>query len=150
MQYRVFFVPIFDDGTFEDELNRFLCNHKVVEVNKHYSEATSVWTFCVTYIETNYSAVNTTQSKKEKIDYKEVLDELSFARFVKLREARKLIASSEALPVYAVFTNEELAQIASLEEITESGLASIKGIGNKKNEKYGRRLKELFNNPQTQ
>lgn len=150
MQYRVFFIPIFDEGTAEDELNRFLRSHKIVEVSKHYSESASAWTFCVTYVETNTHSDNSTQSKKEKIEYKEVLDEQAFARFAKLREARKAIASDEALPAYAVFTNEELAQIAAFDEINEQNIASIKGIGDKKTEKYGRKLIELYKSQQTQ
>ena len=145
MQYKVFTVPIFDDGTSEEELNRFLRNHKIVEVNKCYSESASAWTFCVSYVGNDTSPDNPTQSKKEKIDYKEVLDEQTFARFAKLREARKVIANDEALPAYAVFTNEELAQIATLDEIDEHNIASIKGIGDKKTGKYGRRLIELYN-----
>lgn len=149
MQYRIFSVPIYSEGAFEEELNRFLRSHRIVEVNKHYSESASAWTFCVTYVDTNSTSDNATQSKKEKIDYKEVLDEQTFARFAKLREARKVIASDETLPAYAVFTNDELAQIAALDEINELNISSIKGIGDKKTEKYGRRLMELYNSQQT-
>lgn len=150
MQYRIFSVPIFDEGVLEDELNRFLRSHRIVEVDKYYSEAASAWTFCVTYIDVSSSPANATQNRKEKIDYKDVLDEQTFARFARLRDARKLIANDDALPAYAVFTNEELAQIAALEELTEGGIASIKGIGDKKTEKYGRRLIELYNTPSEQ
>ena len=51
-------------------------------------------------------------SKTGRIDYKEVLDEKTFALFSKLREKRKVLAEKDAVPVYSVFTNEQLAQMA--------------------------------------
>ncbi|MCB0376036.1 MAG: HRDC domain-containing protein, partial [Sinomicrobium sp.] len=61
-----------------------------------------------------------------------------FARFSRMREIRKTIAREEAIPAYAVFTDEELAAIAKMEPpLTEAGLKTIKGIGKKKVEKYG-------------
>ena len=98
----------------------------------------------------NPSTANALQTRKEKIDYKEILDEQTFARFAHLREARKLIANDESIPAYAVFTNEELAQIAALEEITEGSIASIKGIGDKRTEKYGQRLIDHYNKRMSQ
>ena len=59
MQYRIFSVPIFDDGTAEDELNLFLRSHRIAEVNKQYSESASAWTFCVTYVKNNTPPENT-------------------------------------------------------------------------------------------
>lgn len=150
MQFRIFSVPVFDEGAIEDELNRFLRSHKIVDVNKQYSERASAWTFCVTYMDINPSTANALQTRKEKIDYKEILDEQTFARFAHLREARKLIANDESIPAYAVFTNEELAQIAALEEITEGSIASIKGIGDKRTEKYGQRLIDHYNKRMSQ
>ena len=48
------------------------------------------------------------------------------------------------MPAYAVFTDEELAGIARLPVLEVSKLISIKGIGDKKVEKYGNQLIELF------
>jgi len=49
------------------------------------------------------------------------------------------------MPVYAVFTNEELASIAALEEILPETIKKIKGIGDKKTERFGKRLVEQYN-----
>ena len=45
------------------------------------------------------------------MDYKEILKSEDFAVFARLRDLRKEIAQAEAVPVYTVFTNEQLAQL---------------------------------------
>lgn len=84
-------------------------------------------------------------NSKVKIDYKEVLDENTFNKFSKLREFRKKIANDEAIPAFAVFTDKELSEISKLSEYTESNLKKIKGIGEKKCEKYGKRIIAMIN-----
>ena len=49
--------------------------------------------------------------------------------------------SSPALRVpYAVFTDEQLAEKAKLESLTLTTMASVKGVGTGKIERYGNRL----------
>lgn len=147
MQYRIFTIPVLDGRVQEDEMNVFLRGHKVVAVDKQYSESSAAWCFCVTYIENN-ATVSAFSVKKEKVDYREVLDEKTFAKFAKFREARKQIAADEAVPAYSVFTNEELAEIAALEEYTPGCFRRINGIGEKRAEKYEQRILELYNQSQ--
>lgn len=99
--------------------------------------------FTIQYIDSEPNTQETFSSK-EKVDYKNVLDTKTFAQFSKLREARKKIAQEDAVPAYAVFTNEELAEIAKLEEINDKTLLAISGIGEKRVEKYGTILTELM------
>jgi hypothetical protein len=47
------------------------------------------------------------------VDYKEVLNEADFAVFSRLRDLRKVIAEKEAVPAYAIFTNEQLAAMVT-------------------------------------
>lgn len=101
------------------------------------------WMFTIQYIDSEPNTQETFSSK-EKVDYKNVLDTKTFAQFSKLREARKKIAQEDAVPAYAVFTNEELAEIAKLEEINDKTLLAISGIGEKRVEKYGTILTELM------
>ena len=145
MQFRIFTIPLLDGKAQEDEMNLFLRGHKIVSVDKHYSELSSSWSFCITYIENNSPSPSFTP-KKEKIDYREVLDEATFARFAKLREARKQIATDEAIPAYSVFTNEELAEIAALEDYSPGCFKKINGIGEKRAEKFESRIMELYQN----
>jgi ATP-dependent DNA helicase RecQ len=66
-----------------------------------------------------------------------VPDEKTFAVFSHLREIRKKIAEEDGLPVYAVFTDEEPADIAGLKEITTDNLKKVKDIGEGKRNASG-------------
>jgi superfamily II DNA helicase RecQ len=68
------------------------------------------------------------------------LDADEFIRFARLRDLRRAIAQQEAIPAYAVFTDEELAGIAKLVEITVSSMGTVKGIGEKKAARYGQQI----------
>jgi superfamily II DNA helicase RecQ len=79
-------------------------------------------------------------SSKKRVDYKEKLDEATFKKFSVLRVLRKQIAAKDAVPAYMVFTDEELAALAKLSVITKQEMLKIKGIGDKKVEKYGEQM----------
>ena len=71
------------------------------------------------------------------MDYKEVLNPADFALFAKLRDWRKATAEGEGVPVYSVFTNEQLAGIAVKRPDTVAGLREVEGVGEAKAKKYG-------------
>lgn len=73
----------------------------------------------------------------EKVDYKALLDAPTFALFAKLRDVRKGLAEKENLPAYAVFTNEQLAEVARRRCAVAADLGKIDGIGTARVEKYG-------------
>ncbi len=139
-------MPITDNGAMLAEMNRFLAGQKVLEVEQRFfqNEKGAYWSFCVRYLSGDAS-VFPSQMNKQKVDYKEVLNENEFVVFSKLRECRKIIATSDAMPAYAVFTDEELAGIARLPVLEANKLLSVRGIGDKKVEKYGNQLLALFN-----
>lgn len=136
MQIKVFSVPIIGGESANEELNIFLRSKKILQVENqliHHS-GSSFWSFCVKYLDTAPTPIS---GEKVKTDYKQVLDEAVFKRFSRLREIRKQIAQNEAIPAFAVFTDEELAELAKLPEFTLAKMKTIKGIGEKKVEKYG-------------
>jgi superfamily II DNA helicase RecQ len=139
MQYKIFTMSVFDEGRVED-MNRFLRGNKVVNVEKQLVTLAdgAFWSFCIHYIGMENKDDRPTGEPKAKVDYKNVLDEPTFALFSKLRVFRKKIAENDAVPAYAVFTDAELSEIAKLEKITEKTMLSIQGIGEKKVEKYGK------------
>jgi ATP-dependent DNA helicase RecQ len=63
-----------------------------------------------------------------------------------LREIRKEVALAEAVPPYAVFIDEELAELSKLSELTAAGMLLVKGIGTKKVERYGQLFINALNN----
>jgi len=137
MQIKLFTIPIGDSGAAVEEMNRFLRGNKILEVENHLiSNANGAyWCFCVRYIERTFISGSAT---KAKVDYKQVLDEATFQKFSKLREIRKKVAADEGIPAFAIFTDEELAGLAKLETITEQTMLSVKGIGDKKVERYAK------------
>lgn len=145
MQFKIFTIPIGDSGAAIAEMNSFLRSHKALDVEKHFyhSEQGATWCFCVRYIESS----NTVGEKPPytKTDYKNLLDEKTFAVFSRLREIRKKIAAEEAVPAFAIFTDEELSGIAKLETITAETMKTVKGIGDKKMERYASRFLSLLN-----
>ena len=93
----------------------------------------SFWSYCIKYLD---GTPKNGTIKRKKIDYKEVLDEISFQRFARMREIRKTLAKAEGIPAYAIFTDEELAGLAKIEKLTSEAMKTVKGVGEKKVEKY--------------
>lgn len=135
MQIKLFTIPINSVEDYNEELNRFLRGNRIIEIEKHLIQAATgvYWCLYVSYAPVAYTEPGT----KEKIDYRSVLSNEQFAIFSALREIRKKIANDENLSAYLIFTDAELSEIAQLSEITLSKLKSIKGIGDKKADKYG-------------
>jgi len=145
MQIRIFNIPITDNGAFATEMNRFLAGQKVLEIEQHFykNENGAFWSFCVRFI-AGIATSTFLSANKKKIDYRDMLDEKTFAIFSKLRECRKIIAANDAVPAYAVFTDKELADIAKLPILEANKLIAIVGIGDKKVHKYGNVLIEQY------
>ncbi len=145
MQIKLFTIPITDSGTFLEEMNRFLRANKIFEVENQLvsNERGALWCFCVKYLSAAPAFQKTESLKK---DYKSELSEEVFKVFSNLREVRKQIATEDAVPAYAVCTDEELAQIAALPEMNEKSLKKVKGFGDKKFEKYGQQFIQWHQN----
>lgn len=148
MQYKFFNIPARNPAEAEEELNKFLRAHRVVAVHRNFlpdGEA-SCWCCCVEYLVSGGSTGPAFQHEaRGKVDYRELLSDEEFRRFTVLRECRKALAVEDAVPAYAIFIDEQLAEIAKLHEITPAGLKTINGVGEKKVEKYAERLIRLWN-----
>lgn len=138
VQYKIISVSAIDAEKAENELNAFLRTNKIVDVEKQLIQVggTSYWTFCISYISQGTLQLQSPPNKKEKVDYKNVLDESSFLRFTKYREIRRNLAQNEAVPAYAIFTDEELAELSKVDKLSKTAMLKINGIGEKKVEKY--------------
>ena len=136
MKYRVFHIPTLFPHGGEAELNAFCASHRVASVDKALVQdgTNSYWSFCVGYQE---GAEKTPPGNKGRIDYREVLNETDFALFARLRTLRKALAEREGLPAYALFTNEQLAEMVRQRVASLAALQAIDGIGETKTQKYG-------------
>jgi superfamily II DNA helicase RecQ len=136
LQYASFLIPLFSNNTEQDELNRFLRGHRIIQTRKELVafEGTSHWAILVEYLETQTK--NSTEPIKSKVDYKEILTPTDFSLFSRLREIRKKLAEENGLPIYAVCTNEQLAEIAKRRPQSLNECMKIDGIGQGKADKY--------------
>lgn len=144
MAYAFFTIPIAAPEGPTAELNAFLRSHRILKVDRQWVDqgTSSLWSLCVEYLDGsgNSARADGQAGMRGKIDYKQVLPAEDFALFAKLRDARKEIAQAEAVPVYTIFTNEQLAQMVSSRATTRAALAKIEGIGAARIEKYGDRM----------
>ena len=143
MQVRLFTLPAFAGNDSIEELNLFLRQVRVLEIQKEFVNSASgqYWAFCITYLP-NIAGGNFVPhtDKREKIDYRNVLSENDFERFTVLRKIRKQLADEDAVPPFAVFTDAELAELARNEVLTPAVMRTVPGVGKKKIEKYGNQM----------
>ena len=69
---------------------------------------------------------------------------MEYALFDKLRQLRKDIAEKSGIPVYAVFTNDQLAAMVKKPPQAVKDLLAIAGIGESKVKQYGDAFVALF------
>jgi ribonuclease D len=138
LQYKFFTIPVKMPDDAEAELNRFMRSARVITAHREFVAQGENSFCCVTveYLSDRGTGENTAGGKS-RTDYKEVLSPENFALYAKLREWRKEVSSKEAIPAYAVFTNEQLAKIAEKRAASKSKLQKIEGIGEARIEKYG-------------
>lgn len=142
MQIKIYSIPVMGGEALMEEMNVFLRSKKVLEVEKHFytTAQNASWSFCVSYIDdvpTPPTSTYNRDKQKEKVDYSKVLDAPSYERFEKMRVIRKRLADEEGAPAYTIFTDEEMSNIAKIENLTLANMKTVKGVGEKKTEKYG-------------
>jgi superfamily II DNA helicase RecQ len=147
MAFRFFRIPVAAAEEWEEELNGFLRSHRVLQVDRRFVDdgRDSYWSICIDYLPAGAGKPGQRPGiQKERTDYREILSEEAFARFVRLRQLRKQIANEESIPVYVVFTNAQLAEIAKSNSVTRATLEQVEGVGGARAEKYGDRVLQLL------
>ena len=138
IQYRFFTIPLKSAEEVETELNHFLRSQRVLTVHREFVSQgeNSFWTMAVEYLSGSTEKTQKTSGKK-RVDYREVLSPEDFALFVKLRDWRKQAAEKEAVPVYTIFTNEQLAEMAKRKVKSKADMKEISGVGEARVKNYG-------------
>ena len=147
LQYASFLLPLHAGSGEQDELNRFLRGHRIIQTRKELvaTDGASHWAILVEYLDSPEKSAGE-QQIKGKVDYKEILNAADFSLFSKLREVRKKLAEENGLPVYAVCTNEQLAEIAKRKPKNLTECMQIEGIGQGKADKFVPALLECIKN----
>ncbi|MEI6125617.1 MAG: HRDC domain-containing protein [Pseudomonadota bacterium] len=139
MPFAFFSISARGAGSEQDDLNRFLRSHRILSIQKEFVDQAenSFWALAVEYLDDGSVRHGTPQAdKKPKIDYREVLNAGDFALYSRLRDLRKQIADAEAVPVYAIFTNDQLAEMVLKKAAAKADLGRIAGVGEAKIQKY--------------
>ncbi len=147
MKHKFFIIPAADPVTAENELNVFIAQHRITHIERHFvvDGTNSFWPICVTWLDNEGTLAGSMAKRKNKIDYREVLNETDFRIYAKLRDLRKDLADREATPVYNIFTNEQLATIVQKRILTKAALLEVEGIGQTRVEKYGKDFLDCIN-----
>lgn len=139
MAFKFFTIPVRDPSAQEAEVNAFLASHRILVADRRFVDAgeNSFWSICVDFLSSAAGPPGQPGGRKGRVDYRELLTPADFAVFVKLRDLRKELAQREAVPVYTIFTNEQLAEMARRRMTTPAELETIVGVGDARVAKYG-------------
>lgn len=146
VQLRFFNIPIQQIEPAEEKLNTFLKTVRVADMERVFVDQgiKSFWTVAVEFHTPGSQSKETSADRKAKIDYKAVLSPEEFALFAELREWRKEAAAGEGVPVYVIFTNEQLAAMAKEKPASPGKLRAIEGVGEARIEKYGSAVSRII------
>jgi superfamily II DNA helicase RecQ len=138
MALRFFVVSVRQGAQAEGEVNAFLSSHRVLAIDRRFVDLgeNSFWAVCIDFIPAGSGEGVSAFGKKGRIDYREALPPEEFAVFAKLRELRKQIAQAESVPVYTVFTNDQLAEMVRRRVGAKSDLEKVAGVGEARIAKY--------------
>jgi len=142
-QYASFFVSPFGEKSVTDELNAFLRSHRIINIEKRLidGERGTGWVFIIEY--SSEDKKNSSNSS-QRIDYRETLNADEYIIFDKLRNLRKELAEKAGIPVYAVFTNDQLAAMVKKPPKNVKDLLGITGVGESRIKQYGEAFVNLF------
>ena len=147
-QYKFFVVPVKDITAAESDLNRFLRSARILTVHRDFVSQgdNSFWGVAVEYLSNGSQTAGSSDaaSRKTRVDYKAVLPPEDFALFAQLREWRKAIAEKEGVPVYTIFTNDQLAAMVTKKITSLADLGGIDGVGDARLSKYGTEIVRLM------
>lgn len=133
MQLKSFILPIADAVRHEEELNRFLRGHRVLQVNRSFcSENGGYWAVLVEYMEGDASGeVDPVSRNGKKRDVLEDLTENEKNVYYQLVEIRRKVAHEKDMPAYMIFSNAELAVLARQPNLSLELQKGIKGVSTK-------------------
>lgn len=138
MQIKQFQLSLCDEGQQLEEINKFLRSHRVLQVDRQFSaDGGGYWSLLVSYQEQGATADVPPAQRGQRKDYRELLSEEAFARFARFREIRKELSQKQNVLPFIIFTDEELAKLAEIDNLTLSVMKGIKGIGSGRVDKYG-------------
>ena len=125
----------FDDGPLE----AFCADHAVHEVFEHFAvvDGHLVWGVLVRYRPRAPAPEAVRAFDSHRPDPRDDLQEADRVVYEALRTWRKQRSQSDGVPVYAVFRNATLAEVARTRPTTLAALATVRGVGDAKAQRFG-------------
>lgn len=122
-------LPAHGDPLTEEELNRFLRSHRILQVERRFCEEHGgYWALLVEYADGDPTAEAPPAMRRDRKDFSESLSAEEKQRYESYKTIRKELAQQHSIPAYLVFTNEELAILARLSDLNEETIRGVKGI----------------------
>ena len=140
-------VPVHSAEEAATVLNQFLAGHRILAIDRQFiaNGANSAWAVCVSFDDSSADATpRSSIGKRGKVDFKDMLSPPEFAVFSRLRALRKERADAEGMPAYALFTNDQLAEMVQRRVTTATALRDIPGVGEARVEKYGEAFLDIL------
>lgn len=139
MKVQFFSVNALHPDLDQKAVDQFCGSHRILSIDKKFVEqgCESFWSLCIRYLESTIEANAAPVKRSGHVDYKEVLSEKNFEVYSELRALRKTIAEAEGVPVYALFTNAQLAAMVEKSVVSLTQMGEIDGVGQSKLDKYG-------------
>lgn len=130
MQVKTFVLPVLSSERSEDELNKFLRSHRILQMERHFcTEGNgSYWAVLVEYVDGDPMESVPPAHRRNKQDTPQDLTEEERKRFENFKQVRRRLATENSIPAYLVFTNEELATLARVPELNAESVKGVKGI----------------------
>lgn len=152
MPYAHFLIPA-EGGEAEKRFDQFIASHAILKVEQRFVERSEglFWCYAVHYHSKQAEPTDSTPTwkkrelGKDRIDYEKELSPEDFALYVKLRDWRAETAAEAAIPVFSIFHNATLAEIAKRRPNDSKELQKIPKVGEGKAEKYGEVVLDLVN-----
>lgn len=153
MKLQFFSIDALEPAADQAMLDAFCASHRLVAVDKRFVDRVEFcyWSVCVSYLDqsTHPGKPAVLANKRNQTDYRELLSETDFTLYSRLRDVRKTLAEAEGVPIYAIFSNAQLAAMVTSKVTTLAALGDIEGVGAAKLEKYGASFLALLNLPES-
>lgn len=121
-------IPVVSSSEAEEELNKFLRSHRVLETEQQFVSEKGYWAISVMYADQDPFAEAPPGHRKEKTDFTVSMSEEEKGRYEMFKAIRRRLATERRVPAYLIFTNEELAILSRIPKLDDHTAKNIKGI----------------------
>src|SRR6056297_1598927 len=124
----------------EKEIKKFLDNKKVIDYDINFFKSNNSYFWTILFV---YNKNKNRKKVKKNIDIEIEISEKDKKLYERLKEWRLETAREQGIPVYIIFSNNELKRIVNKRPKSKKELKTINGIGDKKTKKYGKEVLKI-------